>query len=91
MSRQCSLELGSARAGQRGADDVARVELDDGAYLELYEGFLSSAESGALFQALLAEVPFAERTIRVYGREVMQPRLVAWVGEPEAVYVYSGT
>lgn len=69
----------------------SRITLEDGAYLELYEGFLSSAETPALFAALMNEVPFAQRAIRIYGREVMQPRLVAWVGEPEAVYTYSGT
>lgn len=67
------------------------MTLEDGAQLELDETFLSVAESAALFHALMHEVPFAERAIRVYGREVLQPRLVAWVGEPEAVYVYSGT
>jgi alkylated DNA repair dioxygenase AlkB len=68
-----------------------RIELDDGACCELYAAWIAPADSRVLFAQLLAEVPFAQRAIRVFGREVMQPRLVAWVGEPEAVYRYSGT
>jgi alkylated DNA repair dioxygenase AlkB len=68
-----------------------RIELEDGAYCELFTGWLSPEESRASFAALLDEVPFAERPIRIFGREVLQPRLVAWVGEPEAIYQYSGT
>lgn len=68
-----------------------RIELDDGAYCELYPSWLSAEASRASYAALLAEVPFAQRAIRVFGREVLQPRLVAWVGAPEAVYRYSGT
>lgn len=71
-------------------DGPRRITLDDGAYLDLYERFLTE-EAGALFRALHHELPFAQRTIRIYGKEVLQPRLVAWVGEPEALYRYSGT
>ena len=68
-----------------------RIELDDGAYCELYTDWLAPDESQAAFSALRSEVPFAQRAIRMFGREVLQPRLSAWVGEPEAVYRYSGT
>jgi alkylated DNA repair dioxygenase AlkB len=67
-----------------------RIDLDDGGYCELYSGWLTPAEARAQFAALRAELPFERRAIRVFGREVFQPRLVAWVGEPEAVYAYSG-
>lgn len=68
-----------------------RIDLDDGAYCELFAAWLSPDESRASFAALLDEVPFAQRPIRIFGREVLQPRLVAWVGEPDAIYQYSGT
>jgi alkylated DNA repair dioxygenase AlkB len=67
-----------------------RIELDDGAWCELYDGWLGAEGSRASFADLLEEVPFEQRPIRVFGRDVLQPRLVAWVGEPEAVYKYSG-
>jgi alkylated DNA repair dioxygenase AlkB len=65
------------------------IRLSAGAFCELHEGFVASGETRALFDALRAEVPFAQRPIVVFGREVMQPRLTAWIGDPEAVYRYS--
>lgn len=65
------------------------IRLSAGAYCELNEGFVAASETHALFSAIEREVPFAQRPIVVFGREVMQPRLTAWVGEPEAVYRYS--
>lgn len=69
---------------------LQRIALEDGAYLELYESWLEPALSVSLFAQLLHEIPWEERTIRMFGKEVREPRLVAWVGEPEAVYTYSG-
>lgn len=68
---------------------MERIELRDGAYLELEPRWLDDAER--VLAALLDEVPFAARTIKLFGREVMQPRRVAWVGDRQAVYTYSGT
>lgn len=44
----------------------------------------------ALLAALLAETPWQQETITLYGRTHLQPRLLAWYGEPEASYRYSG-
>jgi alkylated DNA repair dioxygenase AlkB len=44
--------------------------------------------SWATFELLERLVPFRQHTIRVYGQEYPQPRLVCWYG-PEA-YTYSG-
>jgi alkylated DNA repair dioxygenase AlkB len=66
-------------------------ELPDRAECELIHGFVPARETGALFSSLCAELPLALRAIRVFGREVMQPRLVAYVGDPEARYTYSST
>jgi alkylated DNA repair dioxygenase AlkB len=65
------------------------LRLSAGALCELHEGFVPPGESRALFDALRSEVPFLQRPIIVFGREVMQPRLSAWIGDPEAVYRYS--
>jgi alkylated DNA repair dioxygenase AlkB len=68
-----------------------RIELGCESFCELWEGFIDGGEEVALMTALCAELPLEARTIRVFGREVLQPRLVAWVGDPDAVYTYSGT
>lgn len=67
---------------------MQRLELRDGAYLELDPHWLREADG--LQRSLQSEVPFEARAIKLFGREVMQPRLVAWVGDPSAVYTYSG-
>lgn len=65
------------------------VRLSARSYCELHEGFVAPKDTPPLFDALVREVSFAQRPIIVFGREVMQPRLTAWVGDPEAVYRYS--
>jgi alkylated DNA repair dioxygenase AlkB len=67
------------------------IELGEGACCELQEGWLSAAEALDLHAVLSREVPWERREIEVYGRKVWQPRLVAWVGDPAAVYTYSRT
>ena len=59
--------------------------------LDFIPDFIPSDERSSLFTGLMAEVPFAPETIRLFGRPVTVPRLVSWHGEPEAAYVYSGT
>lgn len=70
---------------------MKRIELPEGALCELYEPWLSPDEAASVFAALHTEVPFESRTIRIFGREIAQPRLVAWVGDADAVYTYSRT
>ncbi|MCW8331190.1 alpha-ketoglutarate-dependent dioxygenase AlkB [Photobacterium sp. SDRW27] len=66
-----------------------------GEWLEIPDGklfwapdFISSRESQCYFHQLLAELDWRQETIRMFGRDVLQPRLQAWCGE--AVYTYSG-
>ena len=52
--------------------------------------FLPPAEAGALLAQLTAETVWEQRSIRLFGRLVPQPRLTAWYGDPAARYTYSG-
>jgi alkylated DNA repair dioxygenase AlkB len=67
-----------------------RYELARGGLLLLHDPFLSAAEAEEALQGLLAEVPLRQETIRLFGKEILQPRLSAWIGDPGAVYTYSG-
>jgi alkylated DNA repair dioxygenase AlkB len=69
---------------------VNRWELPDEGVVELIPGFVPEEQCAARFDALRAEVPFEEKRIRILGREIPQPRLTAWIGDPGAVYRYSG-
>ncbi|RFP66887.1 alpha-ketoglutarate-dependent dioxygenase AlkB [Hymenobacter lapidiphilus] len=53
-------------------------------------GFLAPTEAAALLAELTAAVLWQQQPIRLFGKEVMQPRMTAWYGDPEATYRYSG-
>ena len=59
------------------------------ATLTLFEDVWTAAESQALF-AQLQHLDWQQKTIKMFGRDVMQPRLVAWYGDAGADYRYSG-
>ena len=47
-------------------------------------------ERNAVLQQLVAEVPWRQDKIVVWGKQYSQPRLVAWYGDPDCSYTYSG-
>ena len=57
----------------------------------LYDAaFLPPAEADALLAQLTAGAAWEQRTIRIFGEALPQPRLTAWYGDPAARYTYSG-
>jgi alkylated DNA repair dioxygenase AlkB len=65
-----------------------RVELESGAWVTLTEGWLSADEGGAIYECMLRELSWEQRFIVLFGKRVLQPRLIAWAGE--LPYRYSG-
>jgi alkylated DNA repair dioxygenase AlkB len=65
-------------------------DLGQGATVELIEDWLTPSDAGALWKALLEQVPWETKAIRIAGRMVQEPRLTAWYGDSDAVYTYSG-
>lgn len=51
--------------------------------------FLPPAEADVLLAQLTAEVAWEQRSIRLFGQQVPQPRLTAWYGDAAARYTYS--
>jgi len=68
-----------------------RWELPDDGIVELISDFVPHERCAATFESLRAALPFEAKEIVIFGKPVMQPRLTAWVGDPGAVYRYSGT
>lgn len=68
-----------------------RIDLGEGAEVLLWEEWLRAAPARELFDRLMREIPWEQREIVIMGKRMMQPRLVAWVGDPEAIYTYSGS
>ncbi|MCC6896624.1 MAG: alpha-ketoglutarate-dependent dioxygenase AlkB [Anaerolineae bacterium] len=56
----------------------------------LVTGFFSPAESGALLTDLTANIAWEQKAINIMGKQVMQPRLIAWYGDVGKSYRYSG-
>jgi alkylated DNA repair dioxygenase AlkB len=52
--------------------------------------FLAKPEADRMLERLWRELDWSQKEIRLFGRRLLQPRLVAWYGDPEAVYSYSG-
>lgn len=68
-----------------------RIMLPDGAELAYRTDALPAAEAAALFAMLRRELPWEQRSVRVMGRTLPQPRLVAYQADgPELSYTYSG-
>ena len=67
---------------------MARIALADDTWLDFELAWLSAGEAQRCLAALRAEVTWVEREIVIYGKRIMQPRLVGWAGE--VAYRYSG-
>lgn len=61
-----------------------------GAELTLLRGADLGAPYAALFEQLQREVAWREESIRLFGKTYLQPRLLAWYGDSDASYRYSG-
>lgn len=62
-----------------------------GADLAFDPHWLPTDEADTLFAALQTGVPWDAHRLRLFGREVASPRLSCWIGDPDAVYTYSGS
>jgi alkylated DNA repair dioxygenase AlkB len=56
----------------------------------LFEDFFAEKESEKYFNHLLNEIKWKQEPIKIFGKEVMQPRLTAFYGDVEKTYAYSG-
>jgi len=62
-----------------------------GADIRYLPSFDLGTPPDALLNQLIAETPWRQEPIRLFGRSYMQPRLIAWVGDAGKAYRYSGT
>ncbi|MGF6492268.1 alkylated DNA repair dioxygenase AlkB [Luteibacter sp. 621] len=66
-----------------------RIPLAD-ADVRLFPDALTTEEADFALRRLLSKTPWAQREVVVWGKKRMQPRQVAWYGDPDASYRYSG-
>jgi alkylated DNA repair dioxygenase AlkB len=65
-----------------------RIALARDAWLDHEPSWLAPAEADRLLAVLSAELRWEQRTIVLFGRAILQPRLIAWAGA--VGYRYSG-
>ncbi len=65
-----------------------RITLDAGAWVEHEPAWVAAGEEAEVADALRRELDWEQREIVLFGRPVLQPRLIAWAGE--LGYRYSG-
>ena len=67
---------------------TGRIELGGGAWLDYLPAWIESHEADRFLAALRDELAWEHREIVMFGRRVLQPRLIAWAGSWG--YRYSG-
>jgi alkylated DNA repair dioxygenase AlkB len=60
------------------------------AELEYFPHFLNTEKANFLFEKLLKEVSWQQQNIKLFGKEIPQPRLTAFFAEKGISYTYSG-
>lgn len=55
-----------------------------------FPGFFEDKEAGALMESLQNEVHWRQEPIKIFGKELLQPRLTAWFSNAGINYSYSG-
>lgn len=58
--------------------------------IELIERITTGIGEDELLQRLLSELAWRDEPISMFGKTFLQPRRVAWYGDSDAVYRYSG-
>lgn len=70
--------------------DVGEKIPAPGASLTIFRSVVLPTASSTLLAKLIGETPWRQETITVWGKQHLQPRLVAWYGDPDKAYSYSG-
>jgi alkylated DNA repair dioxygenase AlkB len=70
-------------------DRLERIPIADGEVYYVSDLNLGRA-ADALLRQLIAEIPWRQENILVWGKLYSQPRLVAWYGDRGSDYTYSG-
>ena len=66
------------------------ANLTPGGALRYWPAAFDAEEAARLFASLRRELEWESEEVVIFGERHRVPRLVAWHGEPEAIYTYSG-
>lgn len=60
------------------------------AELVYFPEFYTTEQSDLLYNDLMQSISWKQEKIKLFGREILQPRLTAFFGKPDKTYTYSG-
>ncbi|MEN1729317.1 MAG: alpha-ketoglutarate-dependent dioxygenase AlkB [Pseudomonadota bacterium] len=66
------------------------IDLPPGGRLSYHPDWIEAVRADQLFERLSTDLPWKQRPIRLFGKEVMQPRLTSFHGDSGVSYRYSG-
>jgi alkylated DNA repair dioxygenase AlkB len=59
--------------------------------MEYHPGIFDAKESIALMETFINTVPWQQKAVTMYGKQMITPRLTAWYGDAGKDYTFSGT
>ncbi|MDB4904083.1 MAG: alpha-ketoglutarate-dependent dioxygenase AlkB [Mucilaginibacter sp.] len=59
--------------------------------LEYHPGIFDAMEAKAFMSQFISNVPWQQRIVTMYGKQIITPRLTAWYGDTGSDYTFSGT
>jgi alkylated DNA repair dioxygenase AlkB len=68
---------------------LERIPMQDAEVLYLPHLSLAQPDT-AVMQQLIVEVPWRAESVALWGKKIIQPRLIAWYGDAGRSYAYSG-
>lgn len=69
--------------------EAQKLDLDD-AEIYFYPRFFEVNEADIWMESLQKNITWRYEKIRIFGKEIFQPRLTAWYGDTDKTYSYSG-
>lgn len=92
-------ELGLSPAGEKQDErqEIEQIVLGEqksaggvGSRIAFRPNFINATKANALFESLISSVDWQEESLWIAGQQRKVPRLIAWYGDPDAEYQYSG-
>jgi alkylated DNA repair dioxygenase AlkB len=59
--------------------------------LQYIPGLFTEGECESILAKLVSSVPWEQRSVSMYGKQIVTPRLTAWYGDEKKTYAYSGS
>ena len=72
-----------------GDTNLERLDVED-ADISFAQSFALPAPAQDLLQSFVTTTPWRSESVTVWGKKHLQPRLIAWYGDPNQSYSYSG-